>query len=90
MNVDVLRECRFYGDVHDYLIENNVCDNDGIDDYINHMSRTEIIEAYLNWNGIYGYTDMIVALVASLLNPQYDDIYEVDFDDCDCNGNYIG
>ena len=39
--------------------------NENVVNYINAMSPREIIESYLNYEGIYGYTDSIINLVQS-------------------------
>lgn len=86
-NVEVLKECRMYGDVKDYVEENRhyMCDTD---DYINRMSRADILKAYLEWNGIYDYTCRIVTLVSKMLNEEFG-VDEVDFYDYNSNGDVI-
>lgn len=37
--------------------------NENVVNYINAMSSRKIIESYLNYEGIYGYTDSIINLV---------------------------
>jgi hypothetical protein len=84
-NVEVLKECRMYDDVKNYVEENRhyMC---YVDDYINRMSRHSILRAYLEWNGIYNYSCRIVTLVSAMLNEEFD-VDEVDFYDYNSNGD---
>ena len=50
-----------------------------IDAEIDKMTRRSVIDAYLTWEGICGYTDSIISLVSSLLLEEYG-ISELDFD----------
>lgn len=47
-------------DIIEYCTENNI----GVDT----MTRDELINAYLEWNGIIGYTGRIIDLVQILKN----------------------
>lgn len=84
-NVEVLKECRMYGDVKDYVESNRhyMCD---ADTYINRMSRANILKAYLEWNGIYDYSCRIVTLISTMLNEEFN-VDEVDFYDYNSNGD---
>ena len=84
-NVEVLKECRMYDDVKDYVEENRhyMCDTD---DYINRMSRANVLMAWLEWNGIYNYSCRIVTLVSAMLNEEFN-VDEVDFYEFNSNGD---
>ena len=54
-------------DLKNYLIEE--ADYEPIQ--VNHMTREELFEAYLTWNGIIGYTqDIIEAYKAAFLSSR--------------------
>ena len=54
-------------DLKDYLIEE--ADYELIQ--VNNMSREELFDAYLTWNGIIGYTqDIMEAYKAAFLSPR--------------------
>ena len=54
-------------DLKNYLIE----EADYNPTKVNHMTREELFEAYLTWNGIVGYTqDIIEAYKAAFLSPR--------------------
>lgn len=84
-NVEVLKSCRMYDDVKDYVEGNRhyMCDTD---DYINRMSRANILKAYLEWNGVCNYSCRIVTLISTMLNEEFD-VAEVDFYDYNSNGD---
>lgn len=50
-----------------------------VDAEIDKMTIRSIIDAYLTWRGICGYTDSIISLVSSLLLEKHG-ISEIDFD----------
>lgn len=50
-----------------------------VDAEIDKMTIRSVIDAYLTWEGIYGYTDTIVSLVVNLLLEERG-ISELDFD----------
>ena len=50
-----------------------------VDAEIDAMTIRSVIDAYLTWEGICGYTDTIISLVSSLLLEEHG-ISEVDFD----------
>ena len=49
-----------------------------VDAEIDKMTIRSVIDAYLTWNGICGYTDSIILLISSLLEEH--GISEIDFD----------
>ena len=49
-----------------------------VDAEIDKMTIRSVIDAYLTWNGICGYTDSIILLISSLLEEY--GISEIDFD----------
>lgn len=86
-NVEVLKNCVMYEDVKDYVEGNRhyMCDTD---DYINRMSRADILRAWMEWNGMINYSCRIVTLVSAMLNEEFD-IAEVDFYNYNSNGDVI-
>lgn len=50
-----------------------------VDAEIDAMTIRSIIDAYLTWEGIFGYTNSIISLVSSLLLEEHG-ISEIDFD----------
>jgi hypothetical protein len=44
-----------------------------MDKEINELSRRDVLEKYLNWEGLIGYADEIIDVIQ--------DIYEVDLDE---------
>lgn len=86
-NVEVLKNCVMYEDVKDYVEENRhyMCDTD---DYINRMSRADILRAWMEWNGMINYSCRIVTLVSAMLNEEFD-VAEVDFYDFNSNGDVV-
>lgn len=66
-NVEKLKAGSYgqYEDVVEYVKENFMVED--ADDYINScMSEIEIIEAWLFWNGILGYSARIIDLVETV------------------------
>ena len=58
------KETSAYEDIKSYVEENAfVPYNMTTDDYINTMSNFELLDAYLTWNGIIGYTTPIARLI---------------------------
>jgi hypothetical protein len=49
-----------------------------VDAEIDKLTRRSVIDAYLTWEGICGYTDSIISLVSILLEER--GISELDFD----------
>ena len=49
-----------------------------VDAEIDTMTIRSVIDAYLTWEGICGYTDSIISLISSLLEEY--GISEIDFD----------
>ena len=66
---------RIYDTIVEFIKENLSGVTD-FDEYIDRCSRRRLIDMYLSWEGIIGYTDTIITLI-NLLFP---DVYEVDFD----------
>jgi hypothetical protein len=63
------------------------------DEEIDNMSRREILEGYLNWHGIIGYTDDIVSCFEALFsmdktNQIFNYLCECDFD-CMLDGSFL-
>lgn len=52
-----------YEDIKSYVEENAYLGGMTVDDYINTMSNFELLDAYLTWNGIIGYTTPIARLI---------------------------
>ena len=81
-NVDILRCNGFYDEIAEYVAKYN---SDDVDGTINAMSRGEVIEAYLEYNGIMGYASSLIDLFTALFNSdEYEDgfrmLSEADFD----------
>ena len=76
--------CKVYSDVSDF-IRTNMPDVKDVDEYINKCSRRRLLDMYLSWNGIIGYTDSIIGVI-SLLFPD-GEIHEVNFD-TKCDGEF--
>lgn len=68
--------------IRNYVNE-NLFNGEGIteevDAEIDTMTIRSVIDAYLTWEGICGYTDSIISLVSSLLLEEHG-ISEIDFD----------
>lgn len=60
-NVEKLKKCPSIDSaVREYIVENTVLISDeDVDNYINAVSFKELLTMYLNWVGIYGYTENI-------------------------------
>lgn len=60
-NVEKLKKCPSVDSaVREYIAENTVfSEDDDIDAYINAVSFRALLDMYLNWEGIYGYTEDI-------------------------------
>ena len=88
-NVEVLENNGYYGDVKEF-VENNYPEVDA-DEKINEMSREQLFDAWLRWNGMYGYTSQIIGLMTTLVNSdeQFSELFEVDFEECKCDGTFV-
>lgn len=75
---------KVYNDVSDFIRE-NMPEVKDIDEYINKCSRRRLLDMYLSWNGIIGYTDSIIGVIG-LLFPD-GEVSEVDFD-TKCDGTF--
>lgn len=68
--------------IRDYVNE-NLFNGEGtmkeVDAEIDKMTIRSVIDAYLTWEGICGYTDSIILLISSLLLEEHG-ISEIDFD----------
>lgn len=94
-NVEILKDSGYYEDVKSCV---STCNSETVEDYgvdkcINDMTRREILDMYLVYHGIIGYTDEIIGLVAQLLcydetNESVSEIAECDFD-CMPNGECV-
>lgn len=75
-NPSALHEVRNY-------VNENLFNGEGtreeVDAEIDKLTRRSVIDAYLTWEGICGYTDSIISLVSSLLLEECG-ISELDFD----------
>lgn len=49
-----------------WLIENMVCETEYTEQELQDMTNRELLDAYLSWNGIIGYTDDICDVFESL------------------------
>lgn len=47
-------------------------DDTSQDDEINAMSKQEVFERYLTWQGIIGYSDRIISVIETIYNIQLD------------------
>lgn len=47
-------------------------DDTSQDDEINAMSKQEIFERYLTWQGIIGYSNRIISLIETIYNVELD------------------
>jgi hypothetical protein len=69
--VEKLKEETFaYEDIKSYVEENAYLGGMTVDEYINTMSNFELMDAYLTWNGIIGYTTRISRLTEVLSQPR--------------------
>lgn len=90
-NVEVINSVGLYNDVKDYVVNNYCIDENNVEevnDFINSMSRTDILNAFLCWRGIIGYTSTIVTLVTAMF-PDNNDIEEVDFEMYNCENEEV-
>jgi hypothetical protein len=69
-NTELLESVGMLEDVREYVEENNI--ETSIDD----MTPKEVIDAWLCWNGVVGYTDAILELVSLFL----EDVEPIDFE----------
>lgn len=69
-NTELLKSIGAYEDVAEYFEENDV------DTTIDEATPKELIDAWLTWNGIVGYTDGIIELVSVFLP----DVEPIDFE----------
>lgn len=52
-------------DIIDYLVENHICaTKEDAELYMFHMDNKKALDAYLTWNGIIGYTNTIMDIIA--------------------------
>ena len=58
-------------DIEEFIELNN------LDVNVKDLTKRQILDYYLKWNGIVGYTDTIIAIVGEI----FDEIDEVDFDE---------
>ena len=75
-----------YSWLYNDLVENYT------DEDIDNMNRREILEGYLNWHGIVGYSDDIIACLEALFtmdksNQIFSYLCECDFD-CKLDGSF--
>jgi len=47
-------------------------DDTSQDDEINAMSKQEVFERYLTWQGIIGYSDRIISVIETIYNVELD------------------
>lgn len=59
-------------DIIDYLVENHICTNreDASDFACMNLNMHDALDAYLNWNGIIGYTNTIIEIVKDYTTRQ--------------------
>jgi hypothetical protein len=69
-NTELLESVGMLEDVKEYFEENDV------DTTIDEATPKEIIDAWLCWNGVVGYTDAILELVSLFL----EDVEPIDFE----------
>ena len=69
-NTELLKSIGAYEDVAEYFEENDV------DTTIDDATPKELIDAWLCWNGVVGYTDGILELVSVFL----EDVEPIDFE----------
>jgi len=69
-NTELLKSIGAYEDVKEYFEENDV------DTAIDEATPKELIDAWLSWNGVAGYTDGIIELVSVFLT----DVEPIDFE----------
>lgn len=69
-NTELLKSIGAYEDVAEYFEENDV------DTTIDEATPKELIDAWLSWNGVVGYTDGIIELVSVFLP----DVEPIDFE----------
>lgn len=66
-----------------HYVNENLFNEEGtteeVDAEIDKMTIRSVIDAYLTWNEICGYTDSIISLISSLLLEEHG-ISEIDFD----------
>lgn len=66
-NSDKLKLSGHFWGVFDFVKENYDIADDCIEGYIDEcMTAEEVIEAWLHWNGIMGYTHDIISLVRGM------------------------
>lgn len=69
-NTELLKSIGVYEDVKEYFEENDV------DTTIDEATPKELIDAWLSWNGVVGYTDGIIELISVFLP----DVEPIDFE----------
>lgn len=69
-NTELLKSIGAYEDVAEFFEEND------IDTSIDEAKPKELIDAWLSWNGVVGYTDCIIELISVFLP----DVEPIDFE----------
>jgi hypothetical protein len=69
-NTELLESVGMLEDVKEYVEENDV------DTTIDEATPKELIDAWLSWNGVVGYTDDIITIVSLFL----EDVEPIDFE----------
>lgn len=66
-------------DIINYLIENNICENEEDAEYYASMKMhaKDALDAFLHWNGIIGYTNIIMQIVEDYTINQYTYIVKI-------------
>ena len=92
-NVEILEQYPWIKrDVYDY-VEHNVsafARPNGIEDYINGMSREGLLDAYLSWNGIVGWTTNIITFMDMAFSSDDTDQLMRDLRECDFENKMNG
>lgn len=89
-NTELLEQMWFYRTIRDFVMENyNLESKEEIDEFINGMTRRELLDAWLTWEGLIDYTDTIIDIVCSLFqDEEYGGLNEIDFDET-IDGSFI-
>ena len=90
-NVDILKENmpRVYSELIEYINANFHTPNYTPDERINEWSPKEVVEAWCNWNGIYGYHGTIIELMEILPTKEVKRKYKVTFSAEGATSGYI-
>ena len=60
-NVEKLKKCpSVYSAIKEYVLFNTGLEGEEANVYLNSFSFKELLTMYLNWEGIYGYTENIL------------------------------